>query len=149
MCLLCIYHVVLFLHRPCTHKLLCMTMCAFHLILNLCSHCHKTEEIILNTQVNTHHFHFVLHIYTGTRWFSSWLLTNMSPHLLGWRVVCPRVQSLVLFCSPCTCLCFCLLTTLSCSFVSQLQLVQNAADRLLTNRQLRSHITPMLANLHC
>ena len=34
-------------------------------------------------------------------------------------------------------------------FVNRLQLVQNAAARLLTRTSRRSHITPVLASLHC
>ena len=44
--------------------------------------------------------------------------------------------------------CNSLFTTLSSSSVSRLQLVQNAAARLLTNTGRRSHITPVLADLH-
>ena len=44
--------------------------------------------------------------------------------------------------------CNSLFTTLSRSSVSRLQLVQNAAARLLTNTRRRAHISPVLANLH-
>ncbi len=45
--------------------------------------------------------------------------------------------------------CNSLLTTLSRSSVSRLQLVQNAGARLLTNTLRRSHLTLVLASLHC
>ena len=44
--------------------------------------------------------------------------------------------------------CNALFTTLSSSSIHRLQLVQNAAARLLTNTYRRSHITPVLKSLH-
>ena len=44
--------------------------------------------------------------------------------------------------------CNSLFNTLSCSSIHLLQLVQNAAARLLTNTHRRSHITPVLKALH-
>ena len=44
--------------------------------------------------------------------------------------------------------CNSLFSTLSCASLHRLQLVQNAAARLLTNTFRRSHITPVLAALH-
>ena len=41
-----------------------------------------------------------------------------------------------------------LYSSLSCSAINRLQLVQNTAARILTNTHHRAHITPVLAALH-